>query len=210
MSNLLLTGWTGQEHGVMASHTIPLMEKYARLHNLDFLSVDLYHPNIPASWMKVTNLIESLKKYDKVLWMDCDIVIRKFDENIFDELTEQYIQAVVEHHVDVGSVPNCGLWLVNKNALEILQHIWDNKNTFLQHPWWEQAAMLNEMGYSVILFNSSITQRIRPSIITDQTKFLDPKWNHHPGDRNKINDPNFMHITMYPNRVDKIKELTAT
>jgi lipopolysaccharide biosynthesis glycosyltransferase len=210
MSNLVLTGWTGDEHGIMASHTIPLMKKYADQYNLDFLSVDLYDPDIPASWMKVIHIIQSLEKYEKVLWVDCDIVIKKFDENIFDELNEPYIQALVEHHVDVGDVPNCGLWLVNQKVSPVLQYIWNNKDTFLKHPWWEQASMLNEMGYSVILFNSGFSKVIRPSIVRDHTKFLHPKWNHHPGDSNKTDDPNFMHITMYPDRVGKIKELTST
>lgn len=209
MNNLLLTGSTGEEHNIMASHTIPLMKKYANIHSLDFLAVDLYHPDIPASWMKVYHLINQLPKYNKILWMDCDIIIQKFDENIFDELTDPYVQCLVEHHVNVGDVPNCGLWLVNQQMIGVLEYIWNNKDTYLYHPWWEQAAMLKELGYTVLFIDGGYTRSVQNTLLKNHTKFIDPKWNHHPGDSAKSNDPNFMHITGYADRLGKIKELTS-
>jgi lipopolysaccharide biosynthesis glycosyltransferase len=208
MSDLLLTGYSGKEYRIMSYYTMPLIEKYAKQHNAEFGCMNLYDPNVPPAWMKVINIINALEKYEKVLWLDCDIVIRKFEENIFDELNDMYIQALVEHYVDVGDVPNSGVWLVNRGMLPILKYMWDTKQIYLNHLWWEQSSLLNQMGYSIIQFNSHITKKIKPSPVTDVTKFLDSKWNHHPGDSKKVDDPNFMHITMYEKRLEKIIELT--
>ena len=208
-----MTGWTGEEHGTMAAHTVPLMERYAKRHGAEFACVNLADEVVPPSWMKVPHMGVALGEFDRVLWLDCDVVVLRSDENIFDVPTtpDGAVQSVVEHHTECGHVPNCGVWLVRKPMVPVLQFIWDTRRSdYLHHPWWEQAAMVEQMGYSVYLTNNiTRSEVVRSSIIRDNTHFLDPKWNHHPADVNRPDEPNFVHVTMYEDRVDSIRRLCA-
>lgn len=213
MRDLVLTGYTGDEHGRMAELTVPLMERYARRHGASFGVADLREEDgvTPPSWVKVKAIGEQLSQYDRVLWLDADVVVVQSGENIFDALPPggEAVQAVVEHHTECGHVPNCGVWLVGKAMMTTLLFVWQmRRGAYLSHPWWEQAAIMELMGYSVYLRDGGArSEVVRSSPLRERTVYLPPKWNHHPADVNKLDSPNFVHVTMYSDRVSEIRRL---
>ena len=197
MKDLVMTGWCGVGFAMMASRTIPIMYRYARKHGMDFAVENLAGPK-PPSWEKVGGLIAGLEEFDRVLWVDCDVVIADDEVNLFDEMGDGSMQAMVEHSTECGLVPNCGVWAVTRDMLGVLQKI-DSSDHHLNHPWWEQAAMLEQMGYLVT--DPPTARLVAPTTLYDRTTFLSPRWNHHPKDINRPADARFYHATTYDDRI---------
>lgn len=206
MRRLILTGWCGLPHGVMASHTIYPMYRYAKIHGCDMDCLNLASAKAPASWMKVAGLIVSLERYDEVLWLDCDVVVSRSSENIFEELPAEAWQGLVEHRTECGRVPNCGIWLARQPLRDTLLEMWENDlPAYRDHPWWEQAAMLVRLGYSVEPGPRASRGEITP--LLERTALLPAKWNHHPKDEDRTDFPNFYHVTQYEDRVGEARRL---
>jgi hypothetical protein len=204
MKSLILTGWTGDLHTAMARHTAPLMAAYARRHGHDFNAVSLDGIR-PASWQKLPALYAFLKVYDVVAWLDADVVITWPGADIIAELQPGDCQAVVEHLTECGRVPNCGVWVVTQDMQPTLERAWVAGSEFVHHPWWEQAAIMQLMGY--VVEPGPHGKLDSPTTLYGQTTFLSPVWNHHPGDINKPYVPYFVHATQYDDRLKLIAEL---
>jgi hypothetical protein len=207
MQSLILTGWSGATHTAMAKHTAPLMEAYAQRHGHDFISLSLIGDR-PASWQKLPAIYASLKAYDAVCWLDADVVITWPGADIIAELQPGTCQAVVEHLTECGRVPNCGVWVVSRDMMPTLRQAWADGSAFVHHPWWEQAAIMQLMGYAVE--PGPHGKLDSPTRLYEQTTFLRPEWNHHPGDINRPDTPYFFHVTQYDDRLSTIARLAAT
>ena len=202
---LILTGWHGDEYHAMAEHTWPLMRAYAERHGHDFRMVLLAGMR-PASWMKIPSLVDALREYDRVAWIDIDVVIVSPWRDIIAAMEPDSWQALVEHHTECGQVPNCGVWVVSKPMVPVLEQAWAAGED-VHHPWWEQAAIMRLMGYAV---EAGPRGRLdTPTTLYERTTFLGPEWNHHPADENKTNAPNFVHVTQYADRLGTIRDLAA-
>lgn len=208
MKPLLLTGWCGPEFAMIARHTLPLMERYAEKHGMDFLCVNLHSDDAPPSWVKVPRLMASLKRgHPAVAWIDADVVIFDSSEMILDAVSPDSWQAVVEHVTECGQVPNCGVWVVRSPMLSVLEEVWLSRDEYLHHPWWEQAAVISRMGYRLSLAGGwPSAERGEPTCLFDRTTFLPPKWNHHPCDVNRDGKAAFVHVTQYPDRAAACEE----
>lgn len=211
MRRLLLTGWCGTEHGAMAAHTTPLMERYAHRHGANFGCANLQHREVPASWVKVPLLIGGLKNYDEVCWIDADVVIARSDVSIFDAVAPDAWQSMVEHKTECGEVPNCGIWVVRRPMVPVLAEIWnDGLPKYKTHPWWEQVATMERMGYSIYGVNGNgESHRIAETPLFERTCLLPAEWNDHPRDERRSPDPRFIHVTQYDDRVGSIRRLCA-
>lgn len=196
---------------MMAAHTMPLMDRYALKHEADFTCVNLSSPAAPPSWMKVPNLSAALAAYDVVLWLDCDVVIGDSREDVFGCLDAEAWQAVVIHETECGLVPNCGVWMVTKPMLPCLSLAWSRGlPVYREHPWWEQAAVMDAMGYAVRDHHGwPYSVDAGATELRNHTTFLDAKWNHHPADRRRVGQPNFWHVTQYADRQAEIRRLCA-
>ena len=211
MTDLILTGWRGTDFARIAAHTLPRMEEYARRHGADFNCLNLAHAEIPPSWMKVPNIAAALGDYKRVLWLDADVVIVDPTENIFAALDETAWQAVVEHETECGFVPNCGVWMVTPTMHQILRFIWERMLPgFLNHPWWEQGAVMSVMGYAITLTDGWPHSTLeKPTELHDRTQFLQAKWNDHPADKRRAASPSFVHVTQYHDRLAEVRRLCA-
>jgi hypothetical protein len=211
MSDLILTGWSGVMHGQMATHTLPVMQAYAARHGVELGCVNLASKAAPPSWMKVPAIGMALAAHERVLWLDADVVIADQAENIFDRLEADAWQALVEHETECGLVPNCGVWLVTREMAPWLQFAWDRMlDGFLDHPWWEQAAVMSMMGYRITLTDGWPHATLEAATeLHDRTQFLPAKWNDHPADRRRGDAPAFRHVTQYPDRLAEIRRLCA-
>lgn len=201
MNRAIITGWTGTLFAKMGCYTLPLIEEYAAKHGAFFACGNL-NGERPPSWNKVILLLQALEQVDEVAWIDCDVVIERGDKSIFDELKEDSWQGMVEHQTECGTVPNCGIWVLRKQMIPILEEIW-NSGENINHPWWEQASIITKMGYEVNHTNAVLGT---PSDLYSKTTFLNSAWNHHPSDIRKVEEPYFRHITMYEDRLAETKK----
>jgi len=204
MRSLILTGWSGDLHTAMANHTVPLMAAYAKRHGHDFRTVGLDGER-PASWDKLPAMYAALRSYDVVAWLDVDVVVAWPGADIIAELQPGKSQAVVEHLTECGRVPNCGVWVVARAMQPTLRQAWAEGSAFVDHPWWEQAAIMLLMGY--VVEPGPHGKLDSPTTLYEQTTFLRPEWNHHPGDINKPDKPYFVHVTQYNDRLKLIATL---
>ena len=204
MNKIILTGYSGNLYKKMSQLTFPRIESYAKKYNADCKLIKLKNNDKPISWQKIPIIKKYLKKYDIELWIDIDVVIVYEEENIFDSLEIDKIQYIVNHHILDYMVPNAGVWILTKKMLPYLEVMWNN-DKFLNHGWWEQAALMELMGFTVS--DESSPRLYCKTDLFNKTKWLDQKWNHHPNDSQQSEYPNFIHVTMYEDRLQKIIEI---
>lgn len=205
MDDLILTGWSGAEFARIAGCTLPLITQYAERHGAAWRVADLRGVRQP-SWQKIPHLLAGLITHRRVLWIDADVVIRDPLANIFDELPSDSWQAMVEHETNCGMVPNCGVWVVTRSMEPVLEQVW-RCGRYLEHPWWEQAAMLEQMGYAVT--DAPTAALDTPTRLHQHTAFLHPAWNHHPHDVRRVDAPRFVHVTQYHDRLSAVRAFSA-
>jgi hypothetical protein len=205
VKSVLLTGWCGTSFAKMACNTMPLLEEYAGRHGMRFGCANL-RGDRPPSWNKILVIHQALQDFEAAVWVDADVVVMDDRVNIVDDLHPGSWQGVVEHHTECGSVPNCGVWVCTQAMLPTLTEIW-NEGKNLDHPWWEQASMLERMGYRVL--PGPRAEFDNPTTLYERTTFLDAAWNHHPMDTKRVADPRFVHVTMYADRISECRRLSA-
>lgn len=203
MRKIILSGYRGDLYEDMSKMTYPLIEKYAKKYNADCKLIKFEETERPASWEKIPLIQNYLKEYDIVLWIDSDIVIINDSVDIFNLIQDDKIQYMVQHYVMDFVVPNAGMWMLKREMLEYLDTIWNN-NKYLNHGWWEQAALIELMGFEVSPYRADLKN---PTKLYHKTKLLEQKWNHHPNDLQRVNDPFFIHVTMYQDRLQTIKDI---
>lgn len=117
----------------------PLVHKYANRHNLGFNFVKIPDDyERPFSWFKIEVLMYELMYEDYVLWLDADTLIinQEFDINSILEIDK--LLYVAE---DINGM-NCGvmMWKGCTASIDFLKQVW-TKTEYLNHIWWEQAAI---------------------------------------------------------------------
>lgn len=154
------------------------------------------------SWLKVPAIAKALNTYDEVLYLDADVVI--VDPSADLDVPDGYWHALVEHHTADGQVPNCGVWLLRKPMLPVLEQVW-KLDGYLDHPWWEQAALVDLMGYR----GRPLTPPVRPPELYERTWLLENGWNVHRHDRTHVGHARVRHATMWPDRAAVMREWAA-
>jgi hypothetical protein len=203
-AQLVLTGASGELHEKIAALTSPRLRAYAKKHGHDFATCDMGGIR-PASWYKVPALVQALQFYERVIWVDSDVIVAQDDKDIFAEVPQDAWQAVAEHNADIGTFPNCGVWLVTRAMLPVLAAIW-TRDEYINHPWWEQAAIMAEMGYTT---NIRRVEQPGPTTLSERTYRLDSTWNPLPP---YASAPRFQHIFTnrdFPDRLQRVKDVLA-
>lgn len=201
---MIVTGWAGTLFAEIAAHTLPVLGRYAAKHGLTVECVNLAGER-PPSWMKVNALHDALGRHDRVVWIDADVVVLDHSRNILDELGVGW-QGLVEHQTECGTVPNCGVWVADRRMRPVLEQIW-NAGRNLHHPWWEQASVLEMMGYTVS--DAPTAMLGEPTPLWHHTTWLGPEWNHHPFDARRVDTPRFVHVTQYQDRLDAVRRIVG-
>ena len=169
----------------------PSFEEFADRHGYELIEAETQAAR-PPSWWKIPVLHDLLTRYGEVLWVDADVVIVDPTEDL--SVPPGAWQAVVAHHTGDGEVPNLGVWLARRMMLPVLERIW-GMTEFLEHPWWEQAAMVTLLGYG-----GTPLKPAQPSELRDRTCFLGPEWNRHKNDVTGCGHVRFQHATMHTDR----------
>lgn len=187
MKRAVISYAEGDEHLELAGMTWPLMKRYAGSCDAEFIGFTGC-PEIPRppAWKKLSCVAESLSEFDEVLWLDADVVVAT-DESVFEDVPDGRIHALVEHKTTEGLVPNTGVWLCRKAMMPwlIAAAMHDD---YVNHKWWEQAAVMHLMGYDCEVGSC---RPIRESSLRELTHFLDERWNYWSG--STISEAFFMH-----------------
>lgn len=164
----------GSEHLKLAELTWPLMRRYASHCKASWVPyTEVPAIDRPPAWKKLVCLAHALSEFDEVLWLDSDVVVADHDD-IFEDFPDGKIHAIVEHKTDEGSVPNTGVWLCRRGILPWLA-VAAMRDECVHHKWWEQAAILHLLGYSV---QDGQCSRHQETSLYLATHWLDERWNY--------------------------------
>lgn len=201
MSAAVITGWAGVAFAELAAHTLPLMQKYAIRHGHKYTAFNLEGERAP-SWHKIDCIFRALQSHELVVWLDADVVVLDGSRWVGDELPADKWHGLVEHQTECGDVPNCGVWVLRQKMLPVMEHVWSMTHR-MDHPWWEQAAVLELLGYHVP--DGPMAARERHTDLYDRTHWLSAEWNDHPQDMRRTGHARFVHVTQYEDRLATVK-----
>lgn len=157
----------------------PTFACYARRHGYDLeLRTESLDASRPVSWSKIPLLLDLLHRYEFVLWIDSDAAIVDPSQDIEGLLGENPIGMVSLHTAEAADNPNMGVLALRagRETTELLSALW-LKTEYLNHRWWENAALLDHLGYVV----DPAPRLVRPSPVRDRITFLPRPWNTVPG-----------------------------
>lgn len=185
------------EHSAMLRIALPTFAKYAAAHGYD-LFVPGGPPSVgadrPPAWWKIPLLSALFERgYDEVLWLDADVVVRRFDKDIAEDCDEKPLHMVVHETTD-GYVPNCGVWFVRSGLLPYVKDIWESVGSRRAGAWWEQAAVISLLGGDP----DAEKVFVPPGPLWGELPY---EWNPHIWDARGIpSDCRFFHATMLQDR----------
>jgi hypothetical protein len=177
---------------------------FAERHGYDLeLRGELLAPDRPPSWSRILLFQELFRDYDVVLWVDADAAIVDPTLDVLDELDPRDLMGMVAHEYEGQVIPNCGVWVLrnHRSIRRFLDAVWSHTE-FVDHEWWENAAVLAELGYSV----TPPVEAVRPSRLRERVRHLDRGWN------SILADPaSHPRVNHYPgrSREHRIEHLTA-
>lgn len=185
--NKCIVTYAAGEHCKLLEIALPTFKRFADKHGYDFLVGDKQCDRPPA-WNKIPLLATALKAYESVLWFDADLVIVDDSEDI-PAVPPEYSHAMVRHFESGSEVPNSGMWFLRPACLPLLESLW-SLEVFMNHGWWEQAALLTLMGYTVPPegsdFRKTKCRCVWPTTWRDKVQFLPLEWNAHPNCRGEV------------------------
>lgn len=208
MSKALVSFASGQNFVDLLSIAMPSFYQYGERHDYSvFIPSSLevsqicqfygWDRNRPTSWLKVPVIKYLLQYYNTVLWVDSDVIIRKFDKDIAENFDSKFMQGFVIHQdKHEGHVPNCGIWLLNQNASSFLSELW-NKIEFISHKWWEQGANIKLMSENQNYKDNSLSLPYEFNVHKNDIRFDEQKY---------LETGRFLHATMWSDRKAKMKE----
>lgn len=210
MINKVLTSFGFGNQSELLQITIPTFAKYASCHNYDLFipNENFFSDNTKTrhySWWKIELLTKLFDKYDKILWLDADVVVCNFDKDIFDEMHSDSHVGMVVHYVPIGFVPNCGVWVLDKKCMSWLPDLWEYNNLPRSDGWWEQDAMLHKLG-----MDSGSNHITMPESFPIPWTQLNYSWNPHVHDYRGIPERlRFFHATMFQNRPSVMRNVVS-
>jgi hypothetical protein len=187
-------------HEALLAVSEPTFRAYADRHGYELVTATEADPSRPPAWAKVPMIRAALDRHELVLWIDADAVIVDGREDIAGELASDAQLALVQHRRDGALIPNTGvmLWRSGEFARALLDRVWANTR-YLNHPWWENAALLDALGYTIPRFNRAdrlLRRRLRAAHPVDGVQFLPGHWNWSYLDR--AENPRIVHCLGVP------------
>lgn len=201
MNKKVLTSFGFGIHSKLLSIAAPTFAAYANKFNYDIFipSENFFSASSKErehSWWKIELIKKLFDTYDQILWIDSDVLICRFDKDIFDDFEKESHVGMVVHDVNIGKVPNCGVWLLDKKCLSWFDELWKHNNLPRSYGWWEQDAMLHLLG-----IDSGTDNIILPDTFPIPWTQLDYLWNPHVHDKRGMpKDMRFFHSTMFKDR----------
>ncbi len=154
-------------------HSAPTFMSYAAKHDYDVvLRFAVPTSARPIPWAKVPLIRELLENHDVVLWIDADAIIVDETQDIADEAGPGDWMCLCRHETSEGSVPNTGVWMfvACTQAKKFLESV-DAHRGFDHHHWWENAAVIDLLGYKFDPVRLG-SEKSLPGV-----RYLDNEWN---------------------------------
>jgi hypothetical protein len=187
-------------HEALLAVSEPTFRAYAERHGYQVITSTDADATRPPAWAKVPMIRAALDTHDLVLWIDADAVIVDDRDDVADALQPDTQLALVQHRRDEELIPNTGVmvWRAGEFARTLLDRMWA-ATRYIDHPWWENAAMLDALGYDVPRFNRLDRirrRRLRARHAPPGVQFLPGHWNWSYLDRPP--DPRIIHCLGVP------------
>jgi hypothetical protein len=155
------------------------LEDFAARHGYDLhLQAEAEDPSRPLSWSKVPLLERLLREYDVAVWVDADAIFLDTSRDIADELEDDRYLYLAMHRYEGQDAANCGILMLRScdEAFALLEEAWA-MTEFVDHPWWEQAAILTLLGFEIAGDPWATAHIVRPTAHFAGTKLLHREWN---------------------------------
>lgn len=169
-------------HSHLQAVASPTLVAYAKRWKWDVvLSSENLANDRPPAWAKVRLMQQLLDEYEMILWIDSDALIVELDRDIMAELPQTNSDIYLVEHAQAAPenavVPNSGVLLLRRSpyTADFLKRMWD-MTEFIEHNWWENAALLAMLGHSL----EAPWQLIEPTSDRAHVGFLDLAWNSVP------------------------------
>ena len=130
-----------------------------------------------------------------MLWIDADAAVVDLSLDIADQLRRRDLMAMTAHCTPEGidPIPNCGVWLLRAEPAidKLLADVWAS-TTRLHHKWWENAAVLDQLGHEL----DPQVRLAAPTRLHRRTRMLSHDWNSIPADPSPT--PRIVHFPGMP------------
>ena len=202
MSRCIITYADGP-HEELLDVALPTYKEFAQRHGYELI-VGTKATELPPAWNKVPLLLDALDHYEEVVWFDCDLVVvdpsEDFPPMVSDPskgtFTQDKTHSMVRHFAWDSEVPNSGVWRLRKNAQLLLSHMMALE-VFTDHGWWEQAALMTLMGYTVPPqgsdFRDTHCRCVHKTRWYEECQFMRLSFNSHPNYRADV--PRIVHCS---------------
>lgn len=188
MDRAIIT-YAADAHEELLDVALPTYRLFADKHKYDLI-VGKRVIDLPPAWNKIPLLLDALGHYDEVVWFDCDMVVVNHNDDFplmvsspeAGAFTQDRVHSLVRHFEDCSEVPNSGVWRLRRSAEPLLRKILELE-VFTNHGWWEQAALMVLMGYTVppegTDFNLTKCRCVHPTMWQRSCQFMRLCWNSH-------------------------------
>lgn len=142
---------------VLEKFSLPTFERFAQEHGYNVEVTQLGDDSLArkdvqakeARWQKISILKKALGNSALVVWFDADVLIKRFDEDIAANLSEESYQGLVLHDVPAEDRinPNTGVWVMRQctESFEFLDAV--GQVGMVSSRWADQAAVMQVLGW---------------------------------------------------------------
>lgn len=174
-------------HRELLAESAPTLVAYGRRHGWDVvLSSESPQGDRPPSWAKVVMVRRLMQQYPFVFWVDADAIIVDLERDLLAEIDPDgagadadiwFARHAQERNPDNTAI-NAGVLLTRSSAFAdaLLSAAW-HAEEFIEHNWWEQAALLDILGYSL---HPPFAQHT-VTVWNERVGEMDLSWNSVPG-----------------------------
>ncbi|MFZ0666198.1 MAG: hypothetical protein WAM97_10610 [Acidimicrobiales bacterium] len=170
-------------HAELLAVSEPTFRAYADRHGYEVrILSETPAPERPPAWGKVQLIRTLLADHDIVLWIDADAAVVDLSTDIYDDFKkfENAEMGLVAHTTGEADfpIPNTGVWIFKRTRRirRFLGQVWES-TSWLNHKWWENAAVLDLLGYDL---SGGRLEVGTPTRMKDHTAFLPLEWNSIP------------------------------
>ncbi len=134
----------GEEYKKAVNLCTQSQESYAFRHGYKYITDEsVYDPKRPFAWSKIPLIQKYLPHYDFIVWMDADVLIMNPEIRLETFIDMMKPDAFMFLAHDLNNL-NTGVFVIRNCSLahDFLADVW-NKTEYLNHIWWEQAAVID-------------------------------------------------------------------
>jgi galactosyl transferase GMA12/MNN10 family len=155
----------------------PALEEYARRHGYQVVIREEPETDVTPSWERIPLVQGLLEHHDEVLYVDADAIFVDVSRDIFEVLSPDRGVGFVMHVNEGNMLPNAGVLAVRSQqpALDLLDAVWERRGDYQEHPWQEQMALCDLLGFVALPTRVMRLQKPTAHLLT--TQFLGVEWN---------------------------------